>query len=176
MSNFWGAYHFWLRAGFLSHLFNMIYIFERAKRFDYLFVRLVFFQLRAVYRYRYRIDAQSRADIREVRFDVVYSQPEAADDRDKVLKIFAALELEVDLKVVRAVLEVYLKRREAGEDAEQENIDYNSNSIEPSADYESEDSSGPESGGGRQSLYLTAGAEQYRVAADHRGADYRRRR
>ena len=154
----------------------MIYIFERAQRFDYLFVRLVFFQLRAVYRYRYRIDAQSRADIREVRFDVVYSQPEAADDRDEVLKIFAALELEVDLKVVRAVLEVYLKRREAGEDAEQENIDYNSNSIESSADYESEDSAGPESGGGRQSLYLTAGAEQYRVAADHRGADYRRRR
>ncbi len=39
-----------------------------------------------------------------------------------------------------------------------------------------EDSAGPEPGGGRQSLYLIAGAEQYRVAADHRGADYRRRR
>ncbi len=66
-------------------------------------MRLVFFsKLRAVYRYRYRIDAQSEPTY-AVRFDVVYSQPEAADDRDEVPeKIFAALELEVDLKVVQS--------------------------------------------------------------------------
>ena len=63
----------------------MIYIRKRFERFDYLAVRLIFFQFGTADRNSDGIYAQSRVDISGIGFDIVDRQSEPTDGRDKIL-------------------------------------------------------------------------------------------
>ena len=148
----------------------MIYVVKAFKRFDYLCVRLVFFEFGAAYGYGNRINAQSRARVSGIDFDIVDLEPQTPYRADEILQIDAVLEFEVHFEMVRAVLQIAFRRRKKRQADIQNDGRYQRYRIISRADGEPEYPARPEPDGSRKPLYLAARADEKRVDAYDRDA------
>ena len=89
-------------------------------------------------------DAEAGIQVRGVRLDIVDAYAEGADGRDEVRQVGLVFELQMDLKVVRAVFQVRLERGQAGHAAQQREKQHQRQRIEPRAERQPHDPAAPE--------------------------------
>ena len=147
---------------------------ERVDCVDHLAMAAVFGSVLLTDGQRNGENAQTGVDVGRVGFDVVDFQPEGTHGGDETLEVLAVFQLQVNLKVIRAVLQVDFKRREQCQTAHQRGIADDGHGIQSRADGQTDDAAGPERDGGRQTLNLVLGAVKDGVAADDGDGDDRR--
>ena len=132
---------------------------------------LVFFQLRAGNGDGDGIYAQARIEIGGIGFNIVYLQAELSNGGDEVLQIQPVLQLQMDFKVVAAILQIGLERGEQRQAADQRGKARHCHHVQPCAQRQPDRAARPETYRGGQSLDLALGGEQNGVRADDRHAD-----
>ena len=143
-------------------------VLERAQGFNDLAVFFVLLQLGAVDGQGYGIDAQPRVQVRRVGFYVLDPDPQAPDRRDEVLQVALALQLQMDLEMVRVVLHVPLDGRKQGQAGEQGQKGDRRHRVEPGAQRHPDQSAAPEGRRRGQALDLAFRAEQDGINTNHR--------
>lgn len=154
-----------------TQFFNMINIVKRAECLNDFPVGLVLFQLCAENGEGDGEHAQTRTNISLIRFNIVDSQTKLTADGNEVTQIVAVLQLQMDFKMVGAVVQVHLDRWEPCEDAQEQQIHDDSQGILSGTDNKAKKTAEPQSSGGGQTLDLAPGTEHDGVAGKHSCGD-----
>lgn len=158
----------------LVKLLDEVDVFELLHGGDYVVVTDEFLEAAGLYRERDGVDGQSRVLICGVEFDVVHLEPELAHGGDEVAQRFLAVQLEVNLEMVRAALEGVLDAHEQREANHVRGERDERGGIEVKTYQHAHEAYPPQRDRGGKPLNLAFGAIQYRVRADNRDADNRR--
>ena len=131
----------------------------------------ILLELRAAYGEGDGEHAEAGIQVRGIRLDIVNADAEGADGRDETRQIELVFQLQMHLKMVRAVLQMCFERRKARHTAQQREKQHQRQRIQSRAERQPHDAAAPEADGGRQALDLVLGAEEDGIGADRRDAD-----
>lgn len=154
-----------------TQFFNMINIVKRTQCLNDLPVGLVLFQLCAEDGEGDGVHAQTGTHIRLIRLDVVDSQTKLTADGNEVAQIVAVLQLQMNLEMVGAVVQIHLNGREPCEDAQEQHIHDDAQGVLSGTDDKAKEAAEPQSSRGGQTLDLAPGAEDDGVAGKHSCGD-----
>lgn len=132
----------------------MINIVKRAECLNDFPVGLVLFQLCAEDGEGDGVHAQTRTHIRLIRLDVVDSQTKLTADGNEVAQIVAVLQLQMNLEMVGAVVQIHLNGREPCEDAQEQHIHDDAQGVLSGTDDKAKEAAEPKSSRGGQTLDL----------------------
>ena len=120
-------------------------------------VLFILLELRAAYGEGDGEHAEAGIQVRGIRLDIVDADAEGADGRDEARQIELVFQLQMHLKMVRAVLQMCFERRKARHTAQQREKQHQRQRIQSRAERQPHDAAAPEADGGRQALDLVLG-------------------
>lgn len=154
-----------------TQFFNMINIVKRTQCLNDFPVGLVLFQLCAEDGEGDGVHTQTGTHIRLIRLDVINTQTKLTADSNEIAQVFAVLQLQMDLEMVGAVVQVHLDGREPCEDAQEQQIHDDAQGVLSGTDDKAKEAAEPQSSRGGQTLNLAPGAEDDGVAGKHSCGD-----
>ena len=154
-----------------TQFFNMINIVKRTQCLNDLPVGLVLFQLCAEDGEGDGVHAQTGTHIRLIRLDVINTQTKLTADSNEIAQVVAVLQLQMNLEMVGAVIQVHLNGREPCEDAQEQHIHDDAQGVLSGTDDKAKEAAEPQSSRGGQTLDLAPGAEDDGVAGKHSCGD-----